>query len=395
MVEIKPFRGYTYNPTRVQDISSVIAPPWDVVNSKDEESLRTLSEWNIIHIISGSADPLHSKSLFEKWIREEILVQDKEESFYFSRHHFKWLGKSFLRRGIFALLHIEDFSSGNIIPHEKIFEKYYTNRYKLIEKCRANFSPVFMLYDDETFLIEKIIDDSAVASVGRIGEKEYVDFGRIRGTEEISRIKSLLTPGKLIIADGHHRYQGALQYYKDNPDVKNGFILVFLVNIKSPQLLILPTHRYIPSGVSFIENKSAFEKDFDIERVPSADTMFARMQQSNGIKSFGIYEKGMFYIIRMRENFFSGWESLDTVILHNFIFAKILRTEGDGILYHQSTEYLLKEYRKTGRGVIFFLNPVEKKQFLEFCIDGHLMPQKTTYFYPKVPSGLVINRFDP
>jgi uncharacterized protein (DUF1015 family) len=394
MVDIKPFRGYIYNTERGRDISSVIAPPWDVITAEDEGFLRSRSSYNIIRLISGSAEPSDVKKLFSDWIKEKVIVQDKKEVFYFSRCRFRWMGKSFVRTGIFALLHLEDFSSGNVIPHEKVFEKHHKNRYKLIERCRANFSPVFMLYQDRAHLIEKIVDSSTVVSEGKIEDNNHVDFGRISGSEDVSLIKSVLTPCKLIIADGHHRYQAALQFYKDNPDARNSYVLIFLVNIESPELLILPTHRYIPSDVSFIEKKNTFEKYFGVEKVPSANVMFEDMQQEKGTRSFGVYEKGEFYTVRMLGNPSSHWQSLDTVVLHNYILPQIMKTDGDEILYHQSSEHLLKEYRKTNNGVIFFLKPVDKQQFLNICLSGKVMPQKTTYFYPKVPSGLVVHMFE-
>jgi len=393
MIEINPFRGFVYNLEKTGDLSSVIAPPWDVITAEDEDLLMSLSEWNVIRLISSKAMPLNVDKLFNDWIKQKVLVQDKEESFYFNRHCFNWMGKSFVRRGIFALLHLEDFNSGNIIPHERVFEKHHKNRYRLIEKCRANFSPVFMLYQDRSNLIEKIIDGSAFVSKGKIDDNNHFDFGRISNSEDITRIKGLLTSCKLIIADGHHRYQAALQFYRDNPDIKNGYVLVFLVNIESPELLILPTHRYIPSDVSFIKNRDIFTKYFEVEKVPSVNVMFENMHQEKSTKSFGVYEKGESYTIRMLGNPSSHWQSLETVILHNSILPQILKTDGDEILYHQSADYLLKEYRKKDSGVIFFLEPVDKQQFLNICFSGKVMPQKTTYFYPKVPSGLVIHKF--
>ncbi len=403
MVEIRPFRGYTYNLKKVEGISSVIAPPWDVVDADGEKSLRALSDRNVINLISSGADPSHVRDTFEKWIADEVLVRDEKESFYFGSHRFEWMGKAFERKGVFALLRLQDFSSENVIPHEKVFEKYHTNRYKLIEKCRANFSPIFMLYRDKSRAIDGIIDGASVSVEGSMGGGDEIGFGRIAGGDEIKQIKDLLSSGKLIIADGHHRYQGALQYYKDNPGAENAFVMVFLVNVESPELLILPTHRYIRSGVSFLDNMTSFEKYFGVEKIPSLDAMAFAMRQDDKAKIFGVYEKGEFFALRLKdpekikkympEGLSMQWRMLDTVILHNFIFARMLNAENPELFFHQSPEYLMNEYRRTNSGVIFFLNPVSKKQFADICFSGELMPQKTTYFYPKVPTGLVINKF--
>lgn len=404
MVEINPFRGYAYNPEKVKDISIAIAPPWDVIDADGEMRLKSLSEWNAINLISAKADPAGVRDIFEDWITRKILTRDAEEHFYFSRHSFKWMDRMFTRQGIFALLRLQDFSSGNVIPHEKVFEKYHANRYKLIEKCRANFSPVFMLYKDDSRVIDGIIDGSMPEIEGVMEGEDRVAFGRIKDAATISRIKDILSPGKLIIADGHHRYQAAIRYYRDNPDAENSFVLVFLVNIESPELLILPTHRYVRSNLSFIEKKNDFEKYFDIKRMRSVEDMFSGMQCDEDARVFGVYEKGEFYTIgmkdreevrkRMPDGFSAQWQMLDTVILHNLIFTGLLDAPSPDIFFHQSAEYLLNEYRRTESGVIFFLNPVSKKQFADICFSGELMPQKTTYFYPKVPTGLVIHKFE-
>lgn len=403
MAEIKPFRGYTYNREKIKDISGVIAPPWDVIDAEAEKRLRSLSPWNVIHLISGGADPAQVKELFERWIEQGVLVRESEECFYYGRHRFSWQGKSFVRKGVFALLRLEDFGAGSVIPHEKVFEKYHTNRYRLMEKCRANFSPVFMLYRDDSRKIENLIESSVPDAEGMMGEGDSFAFGRIKGENNISTVKELLSSGKLIIADGHHRYQAALRYYKDNPAPENSFVLVFLANIESPELLVMPTHRYVTPDVSFAGNKPFFEKYFDVEDVSSPEAMFERMKKEERAGVFGVYEKGKFYVISLRdlsdvrkyagEDVSDMWLSLDTVILHSFILEGILKPGADGLFYHQSAEYLLKEYGKRKTGVIFFLKPVGKKQFADICLNGELMPQKTTYFYPKVPSGFVINKF--
>ncbi|MDD3726672.1 MAG: DUF1015 domain-containing protein [Candidatus Ratteibacteria bacterium] len=406
MVEIRPFRGYRYNLDRVGDISRVIAPPWDVIDSRMEGQLLSSSPFNIIKLISKNCSPGDVKEKFDRWIEDGILKQDIDEGFYFIKHRFRWMGKEYTRKGFFALLRLEDFTTGNVIPHEKIFEKHSINRYYLIERCRVNFSPVFMLYQDESYGIEKIVDNnnsSTVVSEGFISESERFEFGVITGNEDIRCIKNIVSLCNLIIADGHHRYNAALKYYKDNPAPENGFVLIFLVNINSPDVLILPTHRYIPSGASFIDNMETFKRYFNITEVSGLEKIHRLMAEETK-NIFGVYEDDRFFVIVLKDmddvkehlsqKFSDKVMVLDTVILHEFIFPFILKTEPqDVVIYHQSPEYLIDEYKKKKSGVIFFLNPISKKHFLDVCFSGELMPQKTTYFYPKVPSGLVIYKF--
>ncbi|MCM8777925.1 MAG: DUF1015 domain-containing protein [Candidatus Omnitrophica bacterium] len=402
MVDIEPFCGYRYNPDKIKEISEVIAPPWDVIDIQMEKYLREISSFNIINLISGSCNPDDVKKKFDKWIESGILVRDIEEGFYFMKHRFIWREKEFTRKGFFTLLHLEDFKTGNVIPHERIFEKYSTNRYQLIQKCRANFSPVLMLYQDNSFAVEDIIERSPVITVGYTIDKEKFEFGRILNNADVKYIKKIVSKGCLIIADGHHRYSAALQYYKDNPSPENRFVLVFLINIKSPAVLILPIHRYIPYDISFINCLDIFKRYFSITEVPDLETMH-QIQEREKNNVFGVYENSRFYTIVLKDindikkhlsdKFSNRWIALDTVLLHEFIMPYIFDTQPQDVIYHQSPEYLLEEYKKKNSGVIFFLKAVNKQHFLDICLNGELMPQKTTYFYPKVPSGLVIYKF--
>ena len=403
MVEIRPFRGYLYNPGVVKDISSVVAPPWDVIDGEEEKRLLSSSEWNVIRLISQGIRPSEAESRFHGWIRERVLIRDGSDSFYSLRHNFSHAGKIVERKGIFALLKIEDFKKGNIIPHEHVFEKYHNNRYKLIEKCRANFSPVFMLYADREKRIEDIIDRTPVECEGAMKEDRF-RFGRIGALGDVERIKSIINPEKLLIADGHHRYQAAYRFYADNPDETNGYILVFLANLESPGLMILPTHRYIPHDVSFLRSMASFEEYFHVEKAGGMDAMFEKMGKLLDKHAFGIYEEGSYYLINLKDagktlqefgqdGHSTEWLALDNVILKNIILDRILNLGEKEISYHASPEYLLAGYGRRKKGFIAFVNPVSKDAFLKISLNNEKMPQKTTYFYPKVPTGLVINKF--
>lgn len=402
MIEVKPFKGYLYNPAQVESISSVIAPPWDIIDAADEKKLISSSEWNIIKLISRKILPSEADSLFQKWIKEKILIKDASDSFYFLRHKFSCGGKTFERKGIFALLKIDGFENGNVIPHEHVFEKHHTNRYRLIEKCLANFSPVFMLYRDKEKKIEKTIDKTPVLREGMLKD-DSLKFGRIDSKKEIRAITEILNPGKLLIADGHHRHQAAYRFYQDNPQEKNSYVLVFLSNLESSGLIILPTHRYIPYRVSFRDNLASFERYFSVEKAGSREDMYKRMSDNFAKHAFGIFEKGVFYAITLKDscimqeykhlNYSEEWLSLDNVILKNIILEKVLNLGEKEILYHASEEYLLEEYGRKKDGFIVFVNPVSKEKFLKISLNNEKMPQKTTYFYPKVPTGLVIHKF--
>jgi|LSQX01.3.fsa_nt_gb uncharacterized protein (DUF1015 family) len=403
MAKIKPFKGLIYNTEIVENISNVISPPWDIIDDEEEKRLYSSSKWNVINLISKKNAPSDVNKFFTDFIKEKVLTQDNVESFYCLRHTFSYLGKSYERSGIFALIKIEDFKKGNIIPHEHVFEKHYTNRYRLIDECRANFSPVFMLYRDKENRVEDVIEETPVLFEGSIGD-DSLKFGRIDNQKNIQLIVDTITPEKLFIADGHHRYQAAFKFFQDNPDEKNGYVLVFLANLDSSGLVILPTHRYLPYNISFLENMPSFEDKFDVVKTENWDKTYEKMSKDVDKHIFGVYEKGSFYTITLKnedtilelsasQEHSKEWLSLDNVILKNIIFDGILNLKDREVFYSASSEYILNEYTKNQEGIIFFVNPVSKKSFLNISLNNEKMPQKSTYFYPKVPTGLVIHKF--
>jgi len=401
MVEIDTFKGFIYNLEKTGDINKVIAPPWDVIDEKFEEKLQLQSPYNIINLISKNGKPEKVSERFNKWIKEKILIEEEKECFYFTNHKFKVEGENKERKGFFALLKLEGFEKGNIIPHEKIFEKYKMNRYKLIEKCKANFSPVFMLYQDDSFIFEKEIEEEKEEITGRINGESF-SLGRITDRKKIKRIKELFKNKKVIIADGHHRYNAAFHFYLDNPYPWAEKVLVFFVNMNSPGLVILPTHRYIQKSISFIDKKGILNNFFEVVSVSSIEEMKEKMKENQDNHTFGVYEKGNFFVLilknrevmeKIAKKHSKNWSELDTVILHEFILTDIFEVDNREFLFHSSMDYLMNEYRRRKEGVIFFLNPIKKEQFLNICYSGEVMPHKSTYFYPKVPSGLVIYKF--
>jgi len=394
MAEIKPFRGFIYNLEKIKDVSNVISPPWDLINEELERKLLSLSEWNVVKLIAKEHLPEEVYENFNFWIKNKILVQDNKECFYFLKGIFEYGGRKYKREGIFCILKIEDFDSKKVIPHEKIFSKYAYNRYKLLEKCRANFCPIYMLYQDKSFEIEKIIEKNQTFYTGRMNDETF-EFGKIEDKEKIENIRKVLKEKVIFIADGHHRYIASLMFYKNNPDERNKYVFIYLSNIESEGVLILPTHRYIPSDVKL----KFSEKLIKIIKVKDIEEMEKNMKNEKKKRYIGMFYRDEFYIVDLSEyenniECDALYKKLDTFIVDNYLIKNFIEIEEDvEFSYHTSKEYLLKEYEKRKRGVIFFLNPVDKNLFIEICLKGKIMPHKSTYFYPKVPSGLVIYKF--
>ncbi|MFN4226702.1 MAG: DUF1015 family protein [Candidatus Ratteibacteria bacterium] len=392
MIEIRPFKGFLYNLEKIKDIGNVISPPWDLVNQELKEKLLSVCEYNIAKLITGENNPQEVLNCFNLWIKNKILIQDKKENFYFLKTTFEYENKIYKRSGIIGILKLEDFQKGEIIPHEKIFKKYSDNRYKLIEKCRANFCPVFMLYQDKNFLIEQIIEKEKIYSKFKINSENF-EFGKVEDVDNIEIVKNFFRDKKIFIADGHHRYNASLMFYKDNPNPENAYILVYLANIESEGVLILPTHRYIPADVeiNFSHN--------NIKIIEKPDFESMREQMRKGQREIGMFYNRRFYILNLNEyikkiDADTDYKNLDTFIVDNYLLKDFVKLKEDvEFLYHSSIDYLFKEYEKRKKGVIFYLNPVKKDIFIEMCLKEKIMPHKSTFFFPKVPSGLVIYKF--
>lgn len=392
MIEFKPFKGFIYNLEKIKDICNVISPPWDLINQEIKEKLLSICEYNIVKLITIENNPDQVLNFFDFWVKNEILIQEEKEYFYFLKTAFEYDGRIYKRSGIIGILKLEDFETKKIIPHEKIFQKYSDNRYKLIEKCRANFCPVFMLYQDKNFLLDDMIEKGKVYTRFKFNS-ENLEFGKIEEIEHVEIIKNFFKDKKIFIADGHHRYNASLMFYKNNPEPKNAYILVYLTNIESEGVLILPTHRYIPVDVEI----NFKQKDIKIIEKPNFESMKEQMEK--GQREIGMFYNEKFYTLNLNEyikkiNADSDYKKIDTFIVDNYLLKDFVKIKGETeFLYHSSKVYLLKEYEKRKKGVIFFLNPVKKNSFIEICLKGKIMPPKSTFFFPKVPSGLVIYKF--
>ncbi|HSE83777.1 MAG TPA: DUF1015 domain-containing protein, partial [Thermodesulfobacteriota bacterium] len=219
MVTVAAFPGVHYNPDKINDFSSVVAPPYDVINSREQDELYERSPFNVIRLIltkgEGDEKYIQASETFRKWIEQGILIQDNEESIYPYYQEFEEGGKVITRKGFIAAVRLEDFSSKNVLPHERTFAGPKLDRLKLTTACRANLSPVFMIYSDPEGALEKAIEERVskeplIYAVGNDNVKNRMC--KISDADLISEVKGKMTEKKLLIADGHHRYETALEY---------------------------------------------------------------------------------------------------------------------------------------------------------------------------------------
>lgn len=417
MIKIEPFRGVMYNRDKIRDLTRVLTPPYDVISRQEQEEYYLRSPHNIIRIILGKDYPgdnagnnkyIRARNFFNSWLKKKILIGDARPCVY--------VYKQSKRIGILALLRLEEFGK-SVFPHEETFPRHKQDRALLLRTCRANFNPIFSLYSPESRSIDRIIKE-------KLKEKPLVSFNfkgvpnqfwRIDNKDEIEKIVQEMQKSKVFIADGHHRYETALEYAREmqkrNPrhtgEEPYNFVMMMFVKLDDPGLEILPTHRLLKISPRVSESKSLkvrTKKYFKIKTFNSLKGMFKTLYR---IKySFGVYQGNGKYCIfsvknmkEVEQKFESDiplcWRQLNMVILHHFFFKHILQIEPtpqDTIKYVTNPEEAIKLVDKDEYQIAFFLNSIKPEVVREIALSGEKMPHKATYFYPKPLSGLVINK---
>ena len=405
MAEIAPFKGIFYN-TKI-NLKDVVTPPYDVISPSERERFYQKSPYNIIRIILGKEKNryIQARRCFIAWQRERILCQDKNEAIYLYRQRFRIKGGRKERFGFLALLKLENLKTGSIIPHERTFLQYRKDRYQLLARCLANFSPIFFLYRDP----EKRIETELKKETKKIPFLEFKDeekvthqIWRLTKKNRIRRLISLMKGGRIYIADGHHRYLSALLFHQRNQKRSSSFTLAYFTNISSPSLSILPVHRLIIKKRNFGEIREQIKKFFAIKKA-SKEMMFKQLKYHSHRHSFGFYlGEGKFFLLilkdeKVMENFVSKEKAtryLDVVIAHKLLIEHLFKS--NEIFYFKDEELLIKRVnQEKGKSVAVFLNPVKSAELIDVCGRRKILPPKSTYFYPKIPAGLLIYKLDP
>lgn len=419
MAEIAPFRGVRYNPSIISDYADVITPPYDVIDHQHQLDLYRRSNYNLVRLEYGfkqnddtANDNRYTRaaSHFNDWLNRGVLVREKHPVYYWYEQKFTWKGITYKREGLAGTIKLEPYRQKAVIPHEETLSKPKEDRLNLLNHCRANFSPIFGLYPDR----ERSIDH-ACSAVKKENEPiiSFVDAEgqshRLWILENLSlhrRLEDLFRTWSIFIADGHHRYETALRFSEIMTARKEqgyGHALIFLVNIYSPGLLVLPTHRIMSKPKDF--DVDAFTKKlqehFIIEDCgPDSKVELSKYTEKlkkDGLRSpvIGFGTGGRMYQLTFR----SPREQLhDVDILQKYILEKAINLspedlrDNDLIIYTHSEEKAFSALREQNARISFFMNPPRMESIVDTAYRGLRLPQKSTYFYPKLVSGLLINK---
>lgn len=428
MTIIKPFRGYRYDPKAVGGLSKVITPPYDVINKRQQASYYKAHPYNFIRLDLGRTSPkddkynnryTRAKESLEEWIRKGILARDYPPAIYVYSQEYKDNGKRRTRFGFISLARLEEDRTKGFLPHERTFRGPKLDRLQLMKETGAHLSPIFSIVIDENKKVINILRDFIKKTRPTVDVKFEGTANKVwlmSDAATIEKLKRAVRSKRALIADGHHRYEVALEYKRymlnrgasSDPDALN-YVMMYFATSDPSGLTILPTHRMVEgvSPASFRKNLDKIEKFFDIIQVDSKDKMFARMRADKK-HTIGVYLGGGDYLclslkrkdagplIRSKNSAY--WRNLDVVILHRLILEKVLGIKGgraERMLSFTREARTALEWAASGRNrAAFFLNPPVLEEIKNIVKRQERMPHKTTYFYPKPPSGLVINKID-
>jgi uncharacterized protein (DUF1015 family) len=424
MPDIRPFRGLLYNTQKVKDIAKVLTPPYDVIGPAEQKSYYRMHPYNIIRLILGKEYPqdtnksnryTRADKLFRDWQRQKVLMHQEKEGIYIYTQSFLHNNKRRTRTGFIVLLKLEDFTKNTILPHEITFSQPVKDRLRLLKTVQANLSPIFAIFVDSQERVNRLLNQCKKEHPPYIvTEKEKVlhSLWRVNDKGKISAIKKLLKGKQIFIADGHHRYEAALNYKMHMQKAKRrrsrmsaaNYIMTYLVATCDRGLAILPTHRAVRNIADFHPDKvySSLKASFHIRNFSTSEELFSYMLAEKGGCIFGAYfGKHKFCALKLkaatpakRQGGRKGiGEDLDVTILQRFIIEEILHIHScrENVYYTRDAQEAIKLVDKDGYQSAFFLRPAKITQVKRIARAGVKMPHKSTYFYPKLLSGLVIN----
>lgn len=402
MADIIAFKGVRYNREKIKDFSKVAAPPYDVISKEEQESLYKMSQYNIVRILLGKDLPSDNEKdnkygragrYLKDWRKKGVLTRDENPCVYINLQEFKLDGKQKRRIGFIALLKLEEFDTekSSVYPHENTLAAPKEDRAKLIHAIEANLGPVFAIFEDKDRSISAIIRDQMIASpLINIIDSHGVrnKFWQVSDKNIIAGLIGLMKHKKIFIADGHHRYEVGLAFSKFKKDPKYGYILTYFTDLLGDGLAVLPYHRLVggldKGGLAALETN--FKKNFITKPLKSKKGLKAFLDKAGPREArFVIYTRKKFAGLIFRDK-----KDLDVTVAKNLIIDPLGKIFID---FTKDLDYAIKEVNKGEFNFAILVNPVKITEIRDVAFLGNRMPQKSTYFYPKVLTGLVINVF--
>ena len=403
MAEIRPLRAVRYEPSAVGSLDAVAAPPYDVIDDDMRAKLVSKSPFNVVEIdlpvADNGGDPyLHAQTIYEHWLQQGILVREREDSIWALTQDYEGPdGRAYTRHGFFARVRVEDYGPGRIRPHERTHPGPKEDRLNLTRATRANLSPIFSLFPDP--------EDAAWQALAPHTEAEPFDevrdddgthnrLWRVTDPATIEGVRSILADKELLIADGHHRYETARVYAEEvGGEGEHQWVLMFLCSLGDSGLTVFPTHRLLTDlkdGAKQEKLGAAIKEHFEIERIEHSELEPPAELPGIVMGYMDSHFKQAFRLTRPDDG-------LDTRVLEDLILRGALGMTDDDIDHKHGLDYSKNtadavDAVLTGRAdAAFYMRGIPVEQIQRVAATGENMPPKSTYFYPKIPTGLVFN----
>jgi len=414
MAEVIPFKGVIYNVPRVSKVSGedLLAPPYDIITPEYREELYRKSPYNVVRIDFGKELPgdndgnnryTRASGFLHTWIKEGVLIRSGQPCFYSYEISYTIDNKDKTFRGFLGLVRLEELGKGNIHPHEYTHSKPKKDRLNLMRICGANISPIFSLYRSDRETAASVlagVNDTAPYIEARDPDGAVHRLWEVSDPKAIDAIEEDLRDKAIFIADGHHRYETALEYQREMR-MKEGpsdtlrpydYVLMFLTNMADEGLTILPTHRLVKNMPS--DALDLLSTDFEVEEMKDGFDIPRAIAGKRDI--YGLYSGGeAWYRLSYKGEGIHGvpeaLRNLDVTILHDLIFKQLLDIER--VSYEMDVRKCLQAVREGAFDAAFFLNPTRVGDVEKVALASLRMPPKSTYFYPKLMTGMVLNIF--
>jgi uncharacterized protein (DUF1015 family) len=412
MAAVFPFQPYRYH-ERAGRLEDLVTQPYDKISPEMQARYLRLSPHNLVRIILGERLPddnaaanVYTRAArhFCEWIDAGILQREQEPALfaYFQEFTEPDTGERLVRKGFIGLGAVEDYSGGVVHRHERTLSGPKQDRLELLRHTRAHFGQIFMLYPDPSGEIDSILDrvsrDAPLAALADEYKASH-RLWKIAGPAVIARIQEQMAPKKLLIADGHHRYETALAFRNEHPELEDGRrVMMTFVNMHSPGLKILATHRLV-SGVDAAGFREKAGRAFRIETLPDLDALRRAWREPHpALIRIGVAIGGEPGLLRLESVRRAG--DLEVPFLHERILRDLLGIDEDAVREEQNVRYVrgaeaaVGEVRSGAADIAFLLEPTPIDDVARIAFSGGVMPQKSTDFYPKLLSGLTIYRLE-
>jgi uncharacterized protein (DUF1015 family) len=425
MSVVRPLPGIRYATDKSRDISALLAPPYDVLDDTGKAEFQARHPKNFVvidlpHMPPKSAGPAAvyqaARTTLDSWLRDGTMVRDREPAIYVYHQSYRFAGTAYVRKMFFARLKLEPFGEGSIFPHERTFGGPKEDRLALTKATQANLSPIFGLYEDGQNVVAKRLERALTPEPTAVGTFDGVEnrLWKITDQATIDEVSKLMAPKPTYIADGHHRC-GTGMMYRDwlvsqqgalPPEHPANYVLCVFCAMEDPGLLILPTHRILPgvqvSADTFRGDNAIQVTPLDVRGATEAIQALAKF----GPQAIGLFNgmSGAYWAVKptspdildpLEPARTPAWRRLGLAFLHAYVLDRVVTPKLCGgqeveIKYIKSDDDAVNAGRAT-KGSAFLLQPTTMEELRSVCSAGDLMPQKSTYFYPKLASGLVVN----